>query len=63
MLYDQAVDLVSRHRIASISFVQRKLKIGYNRSARLVEQMESEGVVGPQEGTKPREILVRPIDA
>jgi S-DNA-T family DNA segregation ATPase FtsK/SpoIIIE len=59
-LFDQAVDVVSRNRIASISFVQRKLKIGYNRSARILEQMEAEGIVGPQEGTKPREIFVRP---
>jgi S-DNA-T family DNA segregation ATPase FtsK/SpoIIIE len=59
-LFDQAVDVVARNRIASISFVQRKLKIGYNRSARILEQMEAEGIVGPQEGTKPREIFVRP---
>jgi len=61
-LFDQAVDVVSRNRIASISFVQRKLKIGYNRSARILEQMEADGIVGPQEGTKPREIFVRPPD-
>jgi S-DNA-T family DNA segregation ATPase FtsK/SpoIIIE len=61
-LFDQAVEIVSRHRIASISFVQRKLKIGYNRSARILEQMEAERIVGPQEGTKPREIFVRPPD-
>jgi S-DNA-T family DNA segregation ATPase FtsK/SpoIIIE len=60
-LYDSAVDVVARNRVASISFVQRRLKIGYNRAARLVEQMEAEGVVGPQEGTKPREIYVQPI--
>ncbi len=59
-LFDDAVDVVARHRIASISFVQRKLKIGYNRAARIVEQMEAEGIVGPQEGTKSREIFVRP---
>ena len=59
-LFDEAVDIVARHRIASISFMQRKLKIGYNRSARIVEQMEAEGIVGPQEGTKAREIFVRP---
>jgi S-DNA-T family DNA segregation ATPase FtsK/SpoIIIE len=61
-LFDAAVDIVARHRIASISFIQRKLKIGYNRSARIVEQMEAEGIVGPQEGTKAREIFVRPAD-
>ena len=61
-LFDEAVDIIARYRIASISFIQRKLKIGYNRAARLVEQMEGEGIVGPQEGTKPREIFVRPSD-
>lgn len=61
-LFDSAVDVVARFRIASISFVQRKLKIGYNRAARIVEQMEAEGIVGPQEGTKAREIYVRPPD-
>jgi DNA segregation ATPase FtsK/SpoIIIE, S-DNA-T family len=61
-LFDAAVDLVARNRIASISFIQRKLKIGYNRAARMVEHMEAEGIVGPQEGTKPREIFVRPPD-
>ena len=62
-MFDQAVDLVARHRVASISFIQRKLKIGYNRSARIVEQMEVDGIVGPQEGTKAREIFVRPPEA
>lgn len=61
-MFDQAVDVVARHRIASISFIQRKLRIGYNRAARLVEQMEGEGIVGPQEGTKAREIFVRPVE-
>ena len=59
-LFDAAVDTVATHRIASISFIQRKLKIGYNRSARIMEQMEAEGIVGPQEGTKARDIFVRP---
>ncbi len=61
-LFDEAVDVIARHRIASISFIQRKLKIGYNRAARLVEQMEGDGIVGPQEGTKAREIFVRPVE-
>ena len=61
-LFDEAVDIIARNRIASISFIQRRLKIGYNRAARLVEQMEGEGIVGPQEGTRPREIFVRPVE-
>jgi len=60
--YDEAVALVTKTRQASISFVQRRLRIGYNRAARLVEIMEFEGIVGPQVGSKPREILVRSYD-
>ena len=60
--YDEAVALVTKTRQASISFVQRRLRIGYNRAARLVEIMEHEGIVGPQIGSKPREILVRSYD-
>ena len=60
--YDEAVALVTKTRQASISFVQRRLRIGYNRAARLVEMMEHEGIVGPQIGSKPREILVRTYD-
>ena len=60
--YDEAVALITKTRQASISFVQRRLRIGYNRAARLVEMMEYEGIVGPQIGSKPREILVRSYD-
>jgi len=60
--YDEAVALVTKTRQASISFVQRRLRIGYNRAARLVEMMEYEGIVGPQVGSKPREVLVRTYD-
>ncbi|MCP3872934.1 MAG: DNA translocase FtsK [Desulfobacteraceae bacterium] len=60
--YDEAVALVTKTRQASISYVQRRLRIGYNRAARLVEMMEHEGVVGPQMGSKPREVLVRSYD-
>jgi S-DNA-T family DNA segregation ATPase FtsK/SpoIIIE len=62
-MYDRALEIVAETRNASISYLQRRLKVGYNRAARMVEQMESEGVVGPQEGTKPRDVYVRPIGA
>ncbi len=58
-LYDRAVALVAESRQASISMIQRRLKIGYNRAARMIERMEHEGVVGPSRGAKPREVLVR----
>ncbi len=61
-LYDQAVRIVAETRNASISFLQRKLKIGYNRSARIVEILENEGIVGPSDGTsRPREVFIDPI--
>jgi S-DNA-T family DNA segregation ATPase FtsK/SpoIIIE len=56
--YDEAVALVTRTGQASISMVQRRLRVGYNRAARMVEIMEREGVVGPTDGVKPREVLV-----
>lgn len=56
-LYDTAVRLVSETKQASISMIQRKFRIGYNRAARLIEKMEAEGVVGPADGAKPREVL------
>jgi S-DNA-T family DNA segregation ATPase FtsK/SpoIIIE len=60
--YDAAVALVTRTRQASISMIQRHLRIGYNRAARIIETMEREGVVGPADGAKPREVLARNID-
>jgi len=59
-LYDQAVDLISREGKASTSFIQRHLQIGYNRAARLMEQMEKEGLVGPANHVGKREVLVPP---
>jgi S-DNA-T family DNA segregation ATPase FtsK/SpoIIIE len=56
-LYDQAVALVCRERKASTSFVQRHLKIGYNRAARLIEQMESQGIIGAANHVGKREVL------
>ncbi|PIE71366.1 MAG: cell division protein FtsK [Deltaproteobacteria bacterium] len=60
--YDEAVAFVARSRQASISSVQRHLRIGYNRAARIIETMEREGVIGPQEGSSPREVLVADLD-
>ncbi|HDQ03792.1 MAG TPA: DNA translocase FtsK [Deltaproteobacteria bacterium] len=59
--YDEAVALVSELGQASISLVQRYMKIGYNRAARIIEQMEREGIVGPSDGAKPRKVLVRKL--
>jgi S-DNA-T family DNA segregation ATPase FtsK/SpoIIIE len=56
-LYDKALEIVFQQGKASASFIQRRLKIGYNRAARLVEEMEHHGVVGPAQGSKPRELL------
>jgi len=57
-MYDKAVYIVTTTRNASISWVQRQLRIGYNRAARLVEEMEKQGVVSPPDHTNKREVLV-----
>ncbi len=57
--YDEAVALVTQSGQASISMVQRRLRVGYNRAARMIETMEKEGVIGPADGAKPREVIVR----
>ena len=56
-LYRQAVDLVVQTRQASISMLQRRLRVGFNRAARMIERMEQEGIVSPPDGAKPREVL------
>ena len=61
-LFDQAVDVVAREGKASTSFIQRHLQIGYNRAAKLIEQMEKEGIVGPANHVGKREVLVRRPD-
>ncbi len=57
-LYDEAVRIVTESRKASVSGIQRRLKIGYNRAARLVETMEAAGLVGPLQPNGSREVLV-----
>jgi S-DNA-T family DNA segregation ATPase FtsK/SpoIIIE len=55
-LYDQAVQIVLEAKQASVSLLQRRMRIGYTRAARLIDSMEAKGVVGPYEGSKPREV-------
>ncbi len=60
--YDAALALVAEARQASISMIQRRLRIGYNRAARIIEKMEQEGVIGPSDGTsKPREVFINKL--
>jgi S-DNA-T family DNA segregation ATPase FtsK/SpoIIIE len=60
--YDDAVALIAKTKQASISMIQRHLRIGYNRAARIIETMEKEGIVGPADGAKPREVLITSYD-
>ncbi|MDB4968291.1 MAG: cell division FtsK/SpoIIIE [Myxococcales bacterium] len=60
-LYDQAVRIVCETRMASVSMIQRRLQIGFNRASRLVERMERDGIVGAPNGSKPREVLAQAI--
>ncbi len=57
-LYDQAVHIVLEAKQASVSLLQRRMRVGYTRAARLIDSMEAKGVVGPYEGSKPREVLM-----
>ena len=60
--YDEAVAFVAETGQASISLIQRRFRIGYNRAARIIEKMEAEGVVGPSDGIKQREVLIKKIE-
>jgi len=61
-LYEAAKEIVVHHQQGSISLLQRRLKIGYSRAARLIDEMEEEGVVGPADGSKPRQVYLLPED-
>ncbi|MFD1418371.1 DNA translocase FtsK [Companilactobacillus keshanensis] len=58
--WDDAVDLIVKQQSASVSMLQRRFQIGYNRAARMVDQMEEKGIVGSSEGSKPRKVLLTP---
>jgi S-DNA-T family DNA segregation ATPase FtsK/SpoIIIE len=57
--YEDAVAVVLKTGQASISMLQRKLRVGYNRAARMIEAMENEGIVGPSDGVRPRDVYGR----
>ena len=61
-LYEQAKRIVLDTKIASISMLQRRLKIGFNRAARLIERMEEEGIVGPYREGKPRQVIINKFE-
>ena len=58
-MYDEAVRIVVEIGKASTSTLQRRLRLGYGRAARLIDMMERDGIVGPADGSKPREVLKR----
>ena len=59
-LFDEVVAFITHEQKCSISLLQRNFKIGYNRAARLVDELENRGMIGPQIGSKPRQVYVRP---
>jgi S-DNA-T family DNA segregation ATPase FtsK/SpoIIIE len=58
-LFEEAAKLIVGHQQGSTSLIQRKLKLGYNRAGRLIDQLEAAGIVGPFEGSKAREVLIK----
>jgi S-DNA-T family DNA segregation ATPase FtsK/SpoIIIE len=57
-LYETAVEFILKSGQASASYIQRRLKMGYARAARIIDTMETENIIGPSEGAKPREVLI-----
>lgn len=57
-LFEEAAQLIVTHQQGSTSLIQRKMKLGYNRAGRIIDQLEAAGVVGPFEGSKAREVLL-----
>ena len=61
-MFNQAVEAVIAGRKASTSYLQRRLRIGYSRAARIMEEMEEQGIIGPADGSRPREVLITSMD-
>ena len=61
-MFRDAVSVVVQMRKASTSLLQRKLRIGYSRAARIIEEMEEQGIIGPADGSRPREVLISSVD-
>ena len=59
-LFDEAARLVVSEGMASASFLQRRMRVGFSRASRLIDMMERDGLLGPPQGSKPREVLVKP---
>ena len=57
-MFEEAARVIVRHQQGSVSLLQRRLKLGYSRAARIVDQLEEAGIVGPSEGSKAREVIV-----
>ena len=62
-LFEEALRLIVQHNNASASFLQRKLSIGYARAARVLDELQQAGIVGPADGAKPRNILITDVNA
>ena len=58
-MFEEAARTVLQHQSGSTSLIQRKLKLGYNRAGRIIDQLEAAGIVGPFEGSKARQVLVK----
>jgi S-DNA-T family DNA segregation ATPase FtsK/SpoIIIE len=61
-LFEQAARLIVRHQQGSVSLLQRRLSVGYSRAARLVDELETAGVVGPFDGSKARQVLIESME-
>jgi S-DNA-T family DNA segregation ATPase FtsK/SpoIIIE len=59
-LFDEAARLVVSEGMGSASFLQRRMRVGFSRAARLIDMMEHDGILGPAQGSKPRDVLVKP---